>query len=74
MAQNTVEGMSRDELRALIREVLVEVLEELGEQSPDPDAGLEFRPEVIKRLRAYKATPPQGQPIADVARELGLDV
>ena len=74
MAQNTIQNMTPHELRALIREVMVEVLEEFGTEAPDPDAGLSFRPEIAKRLRAFLREKPQGQPVQDVARELGLDV
>lgn len=74
MAEGTIQDMTRDELRALIREVLVEVLDELGDELPDPDEGLVFRPEIAERLRAFLRDKPAGEPIEDVARELGLDV
>jgi hypothetical protein len=74
MAEESVQDMTRAELRALIREVMLEVLSEFTENIDDPDNGLDFRPEIAERLRSFMRTKPQGQSAADVARELGLDV
>jgi hypothetical protein len=74
MAENTIQDMTRSELRALIREVLIEVLEEVGGQPSDPDEGLAFRPEIAERLRVFLRDKPQGEPVEDIARELGLNV
>ena len=73
MAQGTINDMSRQELRAMIREVLIEVLSEFSDLA-DPDEGLNFRPEIADRLRAFQRDKPGGQSAADVARELSLDV
>ena len=64
--------MTIDDLRQLIREVLHEVLEEFSREA-DPDAGLSFRPEVAESLRDFLREKPQGTPLAEVKRELGLD-
>lgn len=74
IAERTVQNMTEGELRTLIREVLVEVLEEFAAPPDDPDEGLRFRPEIAERLRAFLRDKPAGEPVEDVARELGLDV
>ena len=64
--------ISREELRELVRELMQEVLWEYEQQLPDPDEGLEFRPEVAERLRRYLKEKPAGRPLDDVIREIGL--
>ena len=65
--------ISREELRELVRELVQEVLWEYEQQLPDPDEGLEFRPEVAERLRRYLKEKPEGRPLDDVIQEMGLD-
>ncbi len=73
MEENTIQNMTRSELKALIREVFEEVLNDLNTSS-DPDAGLVFRPVVAERLRSFLHERPDGEPVEDVIRDLGLDV
>jgi hypothetical protein len=56
-----------------VREAVREALSEFTEGDDDPDVGLEFKPEIAERLRAFGRERPQGQPLDDVVRELGLD-
>jgi len=65
--------LDMDELRSLVREMVLEILAELAADT-DPDAGLEFKPEIADYLRSYMKDRPDGVPIEDVIRELGLDV
>lgn len=65
--------LNMDDLRTLVREMVLEVLAELAADT-DPDAGLEFRSEVAEHLRSYMKERPEGIPVEDVIRELGLDV
>ena len=59
-----VGDLSVEELKALIKEVLLEVM--------DPDYGLELRPEVEEKLReSMKAR--ERYSVEEVTRELGLD-
>ncbi len=62
-----VADFTAEELKALIRETVEEVLEE---HFGDPDAGLELRDEVKAQLLASEDKP--GAPIENVAKELGL--
>ncbi|MGG6265768.1 hypothetical protein ACQ4M3_20240 [Leptolyngbya sp. AN03gr2] len=68
-----VKDLTTDELKALIRETVLETLEEFLE---DPDEGQEIRPEVkqqlIESLRRTHAGEP-GIPLNEVAKRLGLD-
>jgi hypothetical protein len=65
--------LDMDELRSLVREMVLEILAELAADT-DSDAGLEFKPEIADYLRSYMKDRPDGIPIEDVIRELGLDV
>ncbi len=59
-----VGDLSMEELKALIKEVLLEVM--------DPDYGLELRPEVEKAL-LESLDSRERYSLEEVARELGLD-
>jgi len=59
-----VGDLSVEELKALIKEVLLEVM--------DPDYGLELRPEVEKAL-LESLDSRERYSLEEVARELGLD-
>jgi hypothetical protein len=61
-----VADMTVDELRQLIREALLDILDEYA-QGTDPDAGLSFRPEVAASLRRFLRERPQGTPLAELA-------
>jgi hypothetical protein len=63
----------REEIQDLVREAVREALAEFSDECDDPDAGLSLKPEVAERLQAYLRERPQGRPLDDIARELGLD-
>jgi hypothetical protein len=65
--------VNMDELRNLVRQMVVEVLEDLADDQ-DPDAGLTLKPEIAEYLRRYKQERPKGRPFEDVIKDLGLDV
>lgn len=65
-------SVNRDTLKTLVRELMQEVLWEMEQQLPDPDLGLELRPEIAEYLRK---PPEQKEPLRsldDVRSELGL--
>lgn len=74
--------MTVGEFKVLWREMMQETLKEiqgmiweLEQQLPDPDEGLELKPEVAKRIEEALADKNlKGTPLEDVAREMGLDV
>ena len=69
----TVKDLSREELRAVIGEVVEEKLRQI---LYDPDAGLALRPEIRERLRTELQEPHEQDrniPAAEVARRRGLD-
>lgn len=67
-----VKDLTTDELKALIRETIGEILEEYIE---DPDEGKEIRPEIKQQLlesRKRRANGEQGIPAEEVAQRFGL--
>jgi len=64
---------SREELKLLVRELLTEILWEMEQQQPDPDEGLELKPEIAEYLRQTLKDKPRGTPLAEVKRRLGYD-
>ncbi len=60
------------ELRSLVREMVLEILDDLADNT-DPDAGLNFKPEVSEYLQRYMQARPKGTPIQDIIQEFGLD-
>jgi hypothetical protein len=69
----TVKDLSIEELRALIADVVEEMLRDLV---GDPDAGLELRPEVRERLLRTLNQPRESRrtvPASEVARQIGAD-
>ena len=68
-----VSDLSVDELRALLREVVEEVVEEKLGLLLDPDEGLKLRSEVADSLQEYLASERQGEDADDVFRALGLE-
>ncbi len=68
-----VSDLTIEEFKTLIRETIREALLEIVDEAEDPDAGKEFTPEVAARLRAYLAERPEGRPLEDIVREMGLD-
>jgi signal recognition particle GTPase len=73
MSTHQLGNLSRDDLKSIMRELLEELLWELEQELPDPDAGLELRPEIAERLRKSMQEKKQGKSLAEVKRELGLD-
>ncbi len=74
MTEQSVGGMNRDELKSLMREILQELLWEMEQEMPDPDEGLEFRPEIAAYLEAaLKDKKQRGKSHDQLMRELGLD-
>ena len=69
--ERQVETTSRDELKNLIREVLLETLWEVEQRLPDPDEGQTLRPEVVERLQTARAESTVS--LEEVRKELGLD-
>ncbi|MBW4421342.1 MAG: hypothetical protein KME13_19275 [Myxacorys californica WJT36-NPBG1] len=67
-----VKDLTTDELKALIRETVTEILEEFLE---DPDEGKEIRPEVKQQLRESRQRRANGGraiPAEEVAKRFGL--
>ncbi|RMF78605.1 MAG: hypothetical protein D6737_14180 [Chloroflexi bacterium] len=64
------------DLKAIVREIVEDSIErailEIQQQLPDPDEGLEFKPEFAEQLRQFLKERPEGRPAEDVMRELGL--
>lgn len=65
------------ELKTLIREIVEDVVQDavfrLEQQLPDPDEGLEFKPEIAERMQKYIQEKTRGIPAEQVMKELGLD-
>ena len=72
MAAERVADLTVDEFKALIRQTVYEVLDEFYEDD-DPDAGLEFKPEVAAYLREAMIAKRPGIPAEEVARRLGIE-
>ena len=70
MAANRVADMTVDELRTLIRETVLETLEEAVFRDIEDD--LEFSDDVAEYLREYLVNRPEGEPAEKVMKELGL--
>ena len=68
-ATKTVADLTIAEFRALVREIVAEVIEELI----DPDEGLEVRPEFIEEMKELLASDEPTIPAEEVYRQLGLD-
>jgi hypothetical protein len=66
-------SLTRDDLKALVRELMQEVLWEMEQQLPDPDIGLELRPEVAEYLRQPLEEKGPLKLLDEVRKELGLD-
>ena len=66
----TVADLTIAEFRALVREIVAEVVEELT----DPDEGLELSDWAVEQLERSKAEAARGEtiPAAQVAERLGL--
>lgn len=69
-ATQTVADLTIAEFRALVREIVVEVVQELI----DPDEGLEPRPEFVEEMERRLALDEPTIPAEEVYRRLGLSV
>lgn len=72
MAQQKIADLTTDELRALIREAIIETLCDFVE---DPDEGLELREDLALKLEASVKAVEAGQPnipAEEFARKHGL--
>jgi hypothetical protein len=63
--------VNRDDLKTLVRELMQEVLWEMEQQVPDPDLGLELRPEIAAYLRKSPAQKEPLRSLEDVRKEYG---
>lgn len=70
MATNRVADLTVEELKALIRETVLETLEEAVFRDIEDD--LEFSDDVAEYLREYLVKRPEGEPAEKVMKELGL--
>jgi hypothetical protein len=61
--------MTVAELREIIRETVREALLEMV----DPDAGLEFKPEIAEYLEWFRSERPHGTPIEEAFADIGID-
>lgn len=72
MVAMQVKDLTTEELKALIRETVMETLEDLLD---DPDEGKEIRPEIKQQLlesRQRRAAGERGIPAEEVAKRFGL--
>lgn len=72
-----IKDLTTDELKRLIRETVIEALEDYlqDEDLPDPDAGKDICPEVVQQLltsRQRRAAGTRGVPATEVAQRFGL--
>jgi hypothetical protein len=65
--------INRDDLKQLVRDLMQEVLWEMEQLSPDPDRGLDVRPEIAGYLRQSAGEKGPLKSLDEVKRELGLD-
>lgn len=74
MPTNPIKTMDRSELKSLVREFMQEIVWEAEAQLPDPDNGLQLRPEVAAYLQtALEENRWEGKPLDQVAPDLGPD-
>lgn len=65
--------LTRDELKDVMRDILQELLWEVEQGLPDPDAGLDVRPEVAEYLLGVRQSKHITHSYDDAMRALGLD-
>ncbi len=68
-----VSDLTVEQLRALLRELVEEVVDEKLGLLSDPDANAELRPDVAASLRDYLASERRGDDADVVFRSLGID-
>jgi hypothetical protein len=72
MENNTINDLTVDQLKALVREVVIQTL---AEMFCDPDEGLELRDDIKIKIQRSLADVKAGEniiPAEDVAAKLGL--
>ncbi len=62
--------LTRAELKDIMRDILQELLWELEQELPDPDAGLNLRPEIVEQLSQYQHNKSATKSLDEVASEL----
>jgi plasmid replication initiation protein len=68
---NKVNELTLDQLKTLINELIDEKLEQMIK---DPDEGLEFRPEFLKKLKASKNSKVKTISMEQICKELGINL
>jgi hypothetical protein len=71
--EEKVSDLTVGELHTLIRNVVMDVLEEITTEG-DPDEGLTFKPEVAAYLRQAMSEKKRGTPMEEVFLEMDIDV
>jgi hypothetical protein len=70
---DTIAAMTRDELKALIREAIEEFFWGWEQTLPNPDERLESNPEVAEELRAATREKHRGRSLAEIMKEMELE-
>lgn len=72
---NLTVGEFQKLMRAEMQQAVFDFLWELQQYMPDPDEGLELKPEVAQKLRSFieEKSDEYTKSLEDVSRELGLD-
>jgi hypothetical protein len=68
---NKVNELTLAQLKALINELIDEKLEQM---ISDPDEGLEFRPEFLKKLKVSKNSKVKTISMEQIYKELGINL
>jgi hypothetical protein len=66
--------VDREELKDLMRDILQELLWEMEQELPDPDAGLDIRPEIAEQLLKFRQERPSTKSFEEVTQALGIDL
>lgn len=71
LAELTV-GEFKTIVREIVQDIVKQAMFELEQYLPNPDEGKPLKPEVAEELRRYLQERPDGRPVEDVMKELGL--
>lgn len=71
MSSNVIKGITRHELKELVRELMREILRE-EQEIHDPEEGRPLKPELVEYLRTALKERRRGTPLERVRQELGL--
>ena len=72
----TVADLTIPEFEQIVRKIVQEVIWDLEANLPDPDEGLEFKPEFEADLLEALKIPAEelrGKPLQDIMKEMGID-